>query len=396
MADIRAELARLSDDLRFVKRRLSAYLGDGVALTYLADETRMFVNTRGRVVPINLIDGGQYEDDNLEVLFSYLTPETLFLDIGANLGFFSLQIALRLRGKGKVMAFEPHPLLCDLLRHSAFLNGVSGRIEVCNHGLSDRAGPQDFHYPLDDLGGGHVAGDSPVQTMIIPSRIIPLDQVLAPGTAVDLVKMDVEGHELQVMRGMRRVITESPGIVILFEKLGVQAGYESEIEDFFSGLGFELFAVLPTALSKFVRGGMNEFSGYVVAARPTVVGSLGRAFFSIYPMQLWVHRPEAVLAQTTDRLSVAGSPGEILFHGPYWFLRRGGWRLTFVGNIRGRVALSIAERFGRPVVEFTLDEHTKEQRFVADRDLIHFEVIARSLDGEAQTDVEQLIFTRLY
>ena len=57
------------------------------------------------------------------MLLSFVTDSTVFLDIGANLGYFSLQVAARNRNGGKVLAFEPHPKLFDLMKRSLFLNG---------------------------------------------------------------------------------------------------------------------------------------------------------------------------------------------------------------------------------------------------------------------------------
>ena len=74
--------------------------------------------------------------------------------------------------------------------------------------------------------------------------------MLAPDTTVDLVKIDVEQRELPVLRGMRRVIAESPCIVILFEKLVPRAGYEGQIEECLKELGLELFGILRTPICR--------------------------------------------------------------------------------------------------------------------------------------------------
>jgi hypothetical protein len=50
----------------------------------------MFVNCNDFGCPVNLINGGRYEEENLEVLLSFVTPDTVFIDVGANVGFYAL------------------------------------------------------------------------------------------------------------------------------------------------------------------------------------------------------------------------------------------------------------------------------------------------------------------
>ena len=111
------------------------YLGDGTALTHLVDETPIYINSNDYGVPYCLINGGRYEEDNLAVLLSFVKDDSIFLDIGANLGFFSLQVARRVQKYGKVHAFEPHPRLAELLYRNAYINGFCYVIECHRIGL---------------------------------------------------------------------------------------------------------------------------------------------------------------------------------------------------------------------------------------------------------------------
>ena len=88
---------RLSDDIRFVRQRLTTYIGNGTALTFLADVSPFLVNSDDFGGPGNFIAGGRYEQANLDVLLSYLRPDSVVLDIGANLGFFTVKLAQRVR-----------------------------------------------------------------------------------------------------------------------------------------------------------------------------------------------------------------------------------------------------------------------------------------------------------
>src|SRR5437667_3752842 len=95
------ELRQVRLQVEFMRTRLSCYVGDGIALTYLPDETPIFVNANDYGGPFNLINGGRYEEENVDVLLSFMKEDTVFLDIGANIGFFSLKIGKRLGPNGR-------------------------------------------------------------------------------------------------------------------------------------------------------------------------------------------------------------------------------------------------------------------------------------------------------
>ena len=396
--------ARVSDmvdglrgDLQFLKRRLSTYLGGGMALTYLADETPIFVNSGDRVSPMNLMNGGVFEEENLEVLLSYLKPEALCLDVGANLGFFTVCLAKRLRPPGRVLAFEPHPMLCDLNNRTTFINGVRRLVTIHNLGLSDHETEAMLLYPHGHLGAGHVAEENePVRGEVVKAQLRRLDDVLDAGTAVDLVKIDVERHELQVLRGMRRVIADSPNIAILFEKLDLDVGYEADIEALFADAGLSLYAILQNStLRPLAENALAGWSGYVMALRPSSVGPLNRARFTIYPAQFWTPTVGASAQVPGRPLTAQAAEGQLLFYGPYWFLRRGRWRLTVVGRIEGEIHLTITEQFGRQVAAFALDGTRTECVFSTDHDLANFECVARAMNTAAEIDLECVELERL-
>src|SRR5579872_4042806 len=109
LEQMRAELRQVRLELDFVRTHLACYVGDGVALTYLADETPIYVNANDSGCPFNMLNGGRYEEENLFVLLSFVKDDSVFVDIGANVGFFTLRIGKQLGSTGRVYSFEPHP-----------------------------------------------------------------------------------------------------------------------------------------------------------------------------------------------------------------------------------------------------------------------------------------------
>jgi FkbM family methyltransferase len=305
---------------------------------------------------------------------------------------YTLRIAKRLGAGGKVYAFEPHPQLAEILSRNLHINGLRQTAECFRLGLSDQNSTATFQYPIGHLGGGHVSNRADVSGhRAVEAEIRRLDDLLGDDFRADLVKIDVEGHEVNVLKGMQRIVEHSPAIKLLFEKLEPNAGTEGALNAYFSELGFELYGV-QTDVSLLALGadGLPGWAGYVLAARPgTIESGLGRARFAIYPEQLIF--PTAA-AQTS------GSPrrgqNEMLFHGPYWFLRQGVWRWKFHGKIRGAVRMSILERFGHHVVDFVIEEDKAEQVFVIRHDLVYFECAAFAANAEAEIAVERLEFVR--
>jgi hypothetical protein len=233
---------------------------------------------------------------------------------------------------------------------------------------------------------------------MVKSELKKLDDVLGRDFRCDLVKIDVEGHELNVLNGMREIVGNSPRIKILFEKLVPNVGNESGLEQYFAALGFALYAVGPDAsLNELAAGGLRDWGGYALAARRGLIDddALSRSRFSIYSRQLW-RRPAlpATSEASPDGHYRATVAGALLFHGPYWFLKRGRWRFKLHGRVRGAVTFSLLERFGYTVSSFTLEAGQTEQILVLRRDLVHFECAAYAVSGDAEIDIDRIEFIR--
>ena len=242
---IATKLNRVAFDLDFVRNRQAAYLGDYKAVTYLNDKTPIVVDTRDPGPAAVALNGGVYEFNNVEIMLSFVKPDTVFLDVGANIGIFSLKVAARLDDRGRVYAFEPQEGLAKLIRRSAFMNGFGqlerpGKITSFDFGLSDKNGYVGFRIPPNGhLGGGQVHESERANSV----QVVRLDDYLGPDFRCDLVKMDIEGHEAFALRGMEKIIANSPNVKIMFEKTGKSVKRDSELEAFFGKQDMDLFGV---------------------------------------------------------------------------------------------------------------------------------------------------------
>lgn len=143
-----------------------------------------------------------------EVVATVLAPGDGFLDIGANVGFFSLLAAKQVGPTGRVYAFEPEPDICEALSRSAIANGYA-HLRTFNLALSDREGELTFHRARDGTASSLVreAEDPDGRyERTLTTQVTRLDTLVRDGkldpSGVRLIKVDVEGEEARAVAGM--------------------------------------------------------------------------------------------------------------------------------------------------------------------------------------------------
>jgi FkbM family methyltransferase len=146
---------------------------------------------------------GDYEPPISRLVCRELRPGDVFADVGANHGWFSLLAAQQLRTNGgRVFAFEPQTKLCTLLRASAELNRLDNLSVIqAAAGEGPSRGVVYVPRPEQTRYGSLFPGGKTVEAV----DIVPLDDALSDAMAA-LVKIDVEGFEIRVLRGMKRLL----------------------------------------------------------------------------------------------------------------------------------------------------------------------------------------------
>jgi FkbM family methyltransferase len=157
-----------------------------------------------------LEEQGTWEPDEGRLLAQFFRPGLRFLDVGANVGYFSLLVANSCAG-AVIHAFEPHPLTSQVLALNAWSSGA----DITTHALALSAGDRILALTTAPSNLGDTRSRaSAAATMLTPAA--PLDTVL-PGAVFDLVKIDVQGFETEVVAGMIGMIRRSRGVVIVAE-----------------------------------------------------------------------------------------------------------------------------------------------------------------------------------
>jgi FkbM family methyltransferase len=164
-----------------------------------------------------IFSAGEYEPEVTRRLMHELRPDDVFYDIGANVGYYTCA-ALK-HGVGRVMAFEPDPLTASVLRLNLRLNGAAeAACQVLEIALGSAATNAVFHRSHVSNSGrsGFHAVDAVASFEV---RIETVDSLLAAGRipAPTVMKIDVEGHEHEVLRGASRLLHCFPPRLIVLE-----------------------------------------------------------------------------------------------------------------------------------------------------------------------------------
>jgi FkbM family methyltransferase len=157
---------------------------------------------------------GTYEPEVVRTVQSVVRPGWVAVDIGANIGYFTLLLAKLVGPQGRVIVFEPLPENFDVLRENVDLNGYRNVI-LEPKAVLDTPGSARLYRQREHLLTGTA---SVVQGQGVGLRVpaVSLDAYLdAIGERVNFVKIDVEGAEAAVLEGMRRILAEDAPIVLV-------------------------------------------------------------------------------------------------------------------------------------------------------------------------------------
>lgn len=198
----------------------SAYLGDHLALCKVLTKYKMYVDTRDMGIAPHLIMDGYWESWLTQCLARIIQPGDVCIDIGANLGYYSLLMSELAGEKGRTIAIEPNPHVAKLLRFSEFLH--SWNFEVIEKAVSDNEGSAVLTIPGKSYGGASLKNDpgSPFSsTSEVTVGLTTIDCIASELKLekVDVIKIDVEGLEPQVFKGMTKTIASNPGLQIVME-----------------------------------------------------------------------------------------------------------------------------------------------------------------------------------
>lgn len=194
------------------------------AICRILGRYKMYVDRRDVSFVPHLMFEGYWEYWITDFVWRNLLPGQVAIDVGANHGYYTVLFADLVGVTGQVLALEANPRMAELTEQSVMLNGFWHTTRVVHAVVSDaEQGTCNFVVPLRDPKNGYMlapgqpppVGLDPAHHVLHQVPLVALDQAV-PGRA-DFVKIDVEGAEESVWRGMQGLIARSPGIAVLLE-----------------------------------------------------------------------------------------------------------------------------------------------------------------------------------
>ena len=157
---------------------------------------------------------GTYEKDNeAQIFVSHLTPGMTVIDVGANIGLYSLLAGRKVGPAGRVIAFEPVPEIFDRLQKHILLNGLTN-VTVSRIAVSDTNGSSRLFLGKTGSSGSLFRQES---SRSIAVDTETLDSFIRRNHVgkVDAVKVDAEGAEMCILRGMQRLLASDKPLLML-------------------------------------------------------------------------------------------------------------------------------------------------------------------------------------
>ncbi len=225
----------------FVARTLTRLLGRAI---YEVNSINLELDPTSSIDK-KLISGKGHDETVTDLILDRLRDGGIFIDVGANIGYFSL-LAARLHNV-HVLAFEPSPRELKRFYANMTLNHLRGTITIYPYGLSDRACVMPLHLSSDyNPTMNSVADLSPFMKYVesVECYFSPFDALVSPKQLdqIRVFKVDVEGYELSVLDGVASCMDRMPNAAFVVEisprflkHIGRQP---AEIYEFFERFGF--------------------------------------------------------------------------------------------------------------------------------------------------------------
>lgn len=255
---------KLGAMIRFVKWQVGSRVLPG-AVVYDWIGGSKFLVKNGETGLTGNIYTGLHEFDDMAFLLHFLRAEDLFVDIGANVGSYSILACSVVGAKG--IAFEPIPSTYTRLVENMRLNHLDEKVNCINKGVGEQQGSVVFTSDGDTVNHALASGEQCDNKVVV--EVTSLDTALNDETP-SLIKIDVEGYETQVLAGAEKTLQKQSLDAVIMELNGSGSRYgfrESKILDVMLGSGFKTYSYNPFNRELVDLQGKNRKSGNTLFIR---------------------------------------------------------------------------------------------------------------------------------
>lgn len=228
--------------IRFVKWQIGSRLVPSAIVYDWINESKFLVRN-GETGLTGDIYAGLHEFTDMAFLLHVLRDDDLFIDVGANVGSYTILACSAIGARG--YAFEPVPSTYKRLIENVHLNQLENRVKCLNIYVGKEQGTIDFTVNMDTTNHGLAAGEQSDNTISV--EVSTLDEVLG-GELPTLMKIDVEGYETPVLEGGLETLKKQTlhSVIIELNGSGSRYGFdESQIIKMMFDYGFRTYSYNP-------------------------------------------------------------------------------------------------------------------------------------------------------
>lgn len=251
----------------FIKWQVGSRLVPGEVIYHWIENTKFIVSPGEFSLTLNIYFG-LHEFNEMSYVLHVLRDEDLFIDVGANVGSYTILACGARRARG--YCFEPVPETFLRLEENLKLNNLLNRVEAQNLGLADIEG--ELFFTSNKNTGNHIINNNAEHPCAIKVKVMPLDAILKDESP-SMIKIDVEGFETLVIAGASQTLKKPSlrSVIMEINGSGAKHGFrEEKLLDTMQSFGFRSYAYDPFKRNLIPLTGRNNESGNIIFCRNEV------------------------------------------------------------------------------------------------------------------------------
>ena len=199
------DLTNMVAEVRSLVGPWAVNLADGHLLVHTLHKLLLIVDSLDLIITPQLVVYRQWEPEITDLFWNSIRSDTVFVDVGANIGYFTCLAGARIHagGAGTVIAVEPNPRCYELIERNLLINWSMCPISLHKAALGAESGEVWLTSPLNRAANAHISQENGAVDVSTSFRVpmTTLDAIVPEDRQVDIMKVDVEGYEVLGVQG---------------------------------------------------------------------------------------------------------------------------------------------------------------------------------------------------